>query len=148
MTFTPDRLAQRWNWRLSAHMRLVSLCTTWLLVFGASVLPLVPVIAVLRLAFGTVQMGLNQALAKRSPLSSRDRWDWLLLLLAFGGSVAVAAMQRATGDSWAPAMLLVLVPYSVIQLRSFQRSLVAHAVPAQAVVDPLIFTPTVRGRAA
>lgn len=148
MVITAKRLARHWNWRISAQMRMASLVVTWLLVFGASLIPLMPVIGALRLLSGGAQMGLNQALAKRSPLNGRDRWDWAMLLLAFAGSVAISAIQQVRGELWTPTMLLVLFPYSVIQLRSYQRSIVAHAVPAPAGREPLEFKPKVRDRAA
>ena len=121
-------IARRWDWRLSARLRLVSLGSVWFLVFGSSLLaPVLPVLGILRMAFSGVQLVLNQKLARRLPIAPRDRYDWGLLLLAFAGSVAAASVARATGDSYASILLLpVLIPYSGLQLRSFRRSLDAH----------------------
>ncbi len=121
-------VAQGWDWRRSAQARLFSLGFLWLMVFGAGLLPLVPLLAGARMAFSGAQLFLNRTLAKRSPLASRDRYDWALLGLAFAGSIAVAAIAGATGNRPSAALLLVLLPYSGLQLRSYRRSLAAYAV--------------------
>ena len=146
-------IARRWDWRLSARVRLVSLGSVWFLVFGSSLLaPVLPVLGILRMAFSGVQLFLNQKLARRQPIAGRDRYDWGLLLVAFAGSVAAASVARATGDpEQTPLLLLpVLVPYSGLQLRSFRRSLHAHGrrEPAAPVVEPIPFAQSVERRAA
>jgi hypothetical protein len=116
----------RWDWRVSAHARTASLASLWLLIFaGALTGPLLPIIGALRMAASTIQLVLNGALARRRPIARRDRFDWLLLGLAFAGSCTIAAI----GDYTNPLLLmLVLVPYSGIQYRSIRRSWAAHSI--------------------
>ena len=123
-----SKLAERWDWRLSARVRLASLGSVWLLLFASSlVAPVLPMIGALRMAFSGLQLVLNRNLARRLPIAPRDRYDWGLLLLAFAGSVAAASVARATAGGYSSLLLLpVLIPYSGLQLRSFQRSLDAH----------------------
>ena len=146
------KLAEHWDWRLSAAVRLASLGFVWFLVFGASLLaPLLPVLGVLRLALSGGQLVLNRKLAQRRPIAPRDRYDWGLLLVAFGASVAAASVARAAGDAHATLLVLpVLVPYSGLQMRSFRRSLEAHALSERgpALLEFPAPRPAVRARAA
>jgi len=120
-------VSERWNWRVSAHVRLASLGSTWLLIFGASLLaPLLPLLGLARMAASGGQLFLNRSLAKRIPIAGRDRYDWLLLGIAIGGAVFVPSFAELTGHSPSMLLLTVLLPYSALQLRSFRRSLVAH----------------------
>ncbi len=120
-------LAERWNWRLSAHFRLASLGSVWVIVLGSAVLgPLLPILGIARMASAGGQLLLNHKLARRLPLERRDHFDWVLLALAFAAAILAASVGNATGGSEPRLMLLpVLIPYSVLQLRSFRRSLAA-----------------------
>ncbi len=119
-----------WDWRLSGHFRLLSLSSVWALVFfGALAGPLLPLLGLFRMVFGTAQLGLNHILARNSPLAGRDRADWALLGLALAGSMTAAALAQANG-SHAPVFFLpVLLPYTALQLRTFRRSIEAHREP-------------------
>lgn len=120
-------VSEHWDWRLSARVRLASLGSVWFLVFGASlVAPLLPVLGIARMAASGAQLFLNRNLARRTPIASRDRYDWLLLGIAFAGAMFVSSFAQLTGHIPSMLVLTVLVPYSGLQLRSFQRSLVAH----------------------
>lgn len=127
---------RRWDWRLSAQWRLVSLSSVWVLVFfGALAGPLLPVLGVCRMVFGGAQLALNQVLARHSPLAGRDRYDWMLLGLALAGSVTAASLARATGTTSPVFVLPLLLPYTALQWRSFRRSIEAHRV-SEAVPIP------------
>lgn len=116
-------VTRRWTWRTSAHFRLGSLLSAWLVVLagpwlGALFFPL----AALRFVVSSGQMALNHGLARTQPLGPRDRLDWLLLGATFLASCAASALQRAFGHDVLPlALVLVLIPYSVIQLRMSAR---------------------------
>lgn len=134
-------LSARWDWRLSALARLASLVSMWLLVFGAALLgPLLPLVGLVRFAFSTVQLVLNQRLARRIPLGTRPRSDWVLLALAFLGSCLVATLREGGVSLPLPVLLLpVLVPFSAIQVRSIRRSLAVHARTTGAAREPIPF---------
>ncbi len=136
---TIDRVCRRWDWRLSARIRLASLGSVWVLVFLASLLaPVLPILGALRMAISGVQLMLNQKLARRRPIAGRDRYDWALLGLAFAGSVFAASIVRITGDAHDPLIFLpVLLPYSALQARSFQRSNEAHRLSITVPRSPL-----------
>lgn len=140
---------RRWDWRRSAWWRLGSLSSVWVLVFlGSLAGPLLPLIGVLRMVFGGAQLALNQALARRSPLAGRDRWDWVLLALAFAGSVTAASLSKATGTTSPLFFLPLLLPYTALQLRSFQRSIEAHRISEPAPIPFPAARPAAERRAA
>lgn len=116
-------------------MRIASLGSVWVLVFFGSLAgPFLPLISLFRMAFGMGQLALNHTLSRRSPLANRDWLDWACLVLAVAGSIVAAVLARMAGEPAPLFVLPVLLPYSVIQVRSFRRSLEAHARPR---VEPL-----------
>ena len=123
------RLTDRWNWRLSAHLRAVSLASIWAMLLFSSLLgPLITPVVIGRFVLSGTQTVLNVRLGRRRSLGRRPLLDWALLgltLVAAYGAAAVGASSMYGGH------LLALLPmaacYSLIQLRMCRRSYRAHA---------------------
>lgn len=113
-----------WDWRISAHCRVVSLGSLWLLVFGLPVLggAAAPLIAA-RFAASGAQLLLNHRLGRVHPIPRPNRGDWLLLALALIGASVAAAVEPGAGVPHNPALVaLALIPFSAAQLRIAARS--------------------------
>ena len=131
----------RWTWRTSGHARLASLLTAWLLALasyplGILILPIV----VLRSAASLLQLALNHRLSRRVPFPRRDRYDWALMGATLAGSCLFSVCQRLFGPEWtAVHLLLVLIPFSGLQLRAVARSYAADRGrrPAPPVLLPI-----------
>ncbi|MGE5597715.1 MAG: hypothetical protein ACM3S1_16950 [Hyphomicrobiales bacterium] len=138
----------RWNWRLSGHCRLASLASTWLLAMTSPLLgALIWPIGALRMAASMAQLVLNLRLGQREPLPRRDLADRALFAATFLGSCAYSALQRQYGGAWSPLLLvIVLVPFSAIQLRMCARSYVAFAQKGERA-NPLLVETQIHERA-
>ncbi len=124
------RIDRHWDWRLSAHFRIGSLASAWLLVvlmpvLGWLVLPL----TVVRSGASFVQSGLNIRLGRHVPVGRPDRWDWGLIGSIFALAYAAAGVSYATGMSHYSPVLVVplLLPFTALQVRMVRRSLAAQA---------------------
>jgi hypothetical protein len=118
------RLARGWNWRLSAHCRVASITSLWVIVLLLPVLgALAGPLLVLRFGTSLVQMALNQTLHRKLPIMSAPLGDWLLLALALAGATAAAAVEPGHGVTNNPLLLsLALAPFTAVQLRIAARS--------------------------
>jgi hypothetical protein len=127
------RIDRHWDWRLSAHFRIGSLASAWLLVLLMPVLGwlLVP-LGVFRSAASLVQSALNIRLGRHVPVSRQDRWDWALLGAIFALAYVAAGISYTTGmpNYSLPLVLPLLVPFSALQLRMVTRSFAAHSAMA------------------
>lgn len=117
-------LADRWDWRLSAHFRAVSLAGTWAMLLFASLLgPLAAPLLTGRFVLSGVQTALNFRLGRRRSLGPRPRLDWGLLVLTVACAYGAAAFGVTSLYS---GHVLALLPmagfYSLIQVRMCQRS--------------------------
>jgi hypothetical protein len=120
-----------WNWRVSAHFRIGSLASAWLLLALMPVVGwLVAPLAVLRSGASFVQTGLNIRLGRHVPVAKADRWDWGLVGSVFVLAYVAAGVSYATGMPHYSPMLMapLLLPFSVLQVRMVRRSFEAHGV--------------------
>jgi hypothetical protein len=118
-----------WNWRVSAHFRIWSLASAWMLVVLMPVLGwLVAPLAVVRSGTSFVQTGLNIRLGKHVPVGRPDRWDWSLLAGVFALAYVAAGVSYATEMSqYSPVLMApLLLPFTALQLRMVRRSFAAH----------------------
>ncbi|MEX0784594.1 MAG: hypothetical protein WD557_18320 [Dehalococcoidia bacterium] len=118
-----------WNWRTSAHFRIGSVASAWLLLLLLPVLGwLVAPLAVARSGASFVQTGLNIRLGKHVPVGRPDRWDWSLIASIFLLAYMAAGVSYATGMSnYSPVLMApLLLPFTALQLRMARRSFAAH----------------------
>lgn len=143
-------LDQRWHWRLSAHCRLGSLTSAWILVFIVPVLGwlAVPVVA-LRTGLSLLQTGLNIRLGRRFPVGNATRLDGGLMACVFAGAYIGVGIGQIVGDMQSPLLFLpMLFPFSVLQLRMAVRSYRADQRDRAARTAIVRLTPFVRAEAA
>jgi hypothetical protein len=122
-----------WNWRVSAHFRIWSVASAWLLVAMMPVLGwLVAPLAMARSGASFAQTGLNIRLGKHVPVGRPDRWDWSLIASVFVLAYMAAGVSYATGMSqYSPVLMApLLLPFTALQLRMVRRSFVAHGAVA------------------
>jgi hypothetical protein len=122
-----------WNWRVSAHFRIGSLASAWLLVLLMPVLGWLALpLAAVRSGTSFAQSGLNIRLGRHVPVGRPDRWDWSLLGSIFLLAYAAAGVSYATGlPQYSPLLVVpLLLPFTVLQLRMVRRSFAAHATVA------------------
>lgn len=127
MTLPLQRFESRWDWKLSARLRMGTLLSTWVLVALAAPLAwiVVPLFA-LRTAASTVQSFLNIRLGRRHSIDRPTRVDWVLVASIFVLAEAAAFITRspeALPFAWMAAML---APYTLLQLRMYGRSRAAY----------------------
>lgn len=123
-------LDHHWDWRLSAHFRVGSLASAWLLmglspILGWLMFPL----AAIRGAASLAQSGLNVRLGRHVPVGRPDRWDWALIAGIFALAYTAAGVSYVTGIPHYSPMLVapMLLPFSALQLRMVRRSFRAQA---------------------
>ena len=136
----------RWDWRVSTYARLASLSLLWVVIVGAPALgPLLVPLLVVRFALSPVQLLLNTRLNRRRPLGPRPKADWALFGLLLVAAMVAAALRESAPDPANPLYLLpLLIPFSVIQLRSAARSYRTH----HEAPEPLVLRPRRETRAA
>jgi len=117
-------LADRWDWRLSAHFRALSLASTWMMLLFASLLgPLAAPMVTGRFVLSGVQTALNFRLGRRRSLGRRPRLDWMLLALTLACAYGAAAFGvTSLYSGHVLALLPMAACYSLIQVRMCQRS--------------------------
>lgn len=138
---TTIRPAVRWDWRISAHCRIASLASAWLLALGATALgPLLWPLGALRFVASTVQTWLNIKLGRREPIARQDRRDWALLALVMAGAYAGLGLSQLVGTLQSPVVYVpMLLPFTALQLRMTARSYRAHGQDGRrARVTPLL----------
>lgn len=128
MTYRLASLESRWNWRFSAHCRVASLVTLWVVVLAMGSLGvfLVPLAAV-RTAASFGQTALNVRLGKRTPVEKQSKLDWWLVAAIFAGAEGAAVAAHVTGNMHSPLLYLpMLLPFTILQVRMTSRSFAAH----------------------
>ena len=143
-------LEQQWNWRLSAHCRLGTLASAWMLLF------LVPMAGWLLLPFMGVRTGLsllqsflNIRLGRRFPVGTSTRLDWGLMFSVFAGAYIGVGAGRLSGDMQSPLLFLpMLLPFSVLQVRMAVRSYSANRRARVATTAIVRLLPFARAEAA
>ncbi len=129
-------LETRWDWRLSAHCRVGSLASLWLIALLAGPLAwLFAPLAAVRMVLSLAQTLLNVRLGRTSPLESQTAADWLLVAGGFAGAYIAAGVTQFTATPpSAPLLAPMLIPFSILQIRMVSRShraaLVAELRPA------------------
>lgn len=131
-----EQLEQRWNWRLSAHLRIASLVSLWLvLLFTGPLGWMFAPIAAARSGLSFLQAFLNVRLGREVPLEGQTRLDWALVVLIFVAAYIAVGLGRVVGNMHSPFLFVpLLVPFSVLQsrmtLRSFRAARIEASRPA------------------
>ncbi|MEP7216085.1 MAG: hypothetical protein ABI782_07505 [Anaerolineaceae bacterium] len=128
MTYRLRLLESHWNWRYSAHCRVASLVTLWVVIFAMGWLGIfmIPLAATRTVAsFG--QTALNVRLGRQVPVEKQSKLDWLLIAAIFAGAEGAAVAASVTGNMQSPLLYLpMLLPFTVLQMRRTKRSFAAH----------------------
>lgn len=128
MTYRLRLLESHWNWRYSAHCRVASLVTLWVVIFamGSLGVLMIPLAATRTVAsFG--QTALNVRLGRQVPVEKQSKLDWLLVVAIFVGAEGAAVAASVTGNMHSPLLYLpMLIPFTVLQIRMTNRSFAAH----------------------
>lgn len=137
VTRTQRWLDEHWNWRLSAHCRVASLGSVWLLalISGAGVV-LIP-IAALRTVASVLQSVFNIRLGRTQPIRGTDRYDWALIASIFVAAEVLAALRQYDHMQITTLTLLpMLLPFTALQARMCWRSyrVPTHMTPAAATI--------------
>ncbi len=117
-----------WNWRLSAHCRLASLVSAWLLTIPLGVPGWVMLLLfATRTCASGAQTWLNVGLGRRDPAGSATFLDWVLIGAIVVGAEFAAVMNALAGMAFGlPLLLPAMSAFTLLQVRLAARAYSGH----------------------